>query len=252
MKYPALCLGVALISSLGAVSAYGQGGRGGAPQAPQTAQAGSPFDMTGYWVAMVTEDWRFRMITPLKGDYLGVPLNAEGRRVASTWDPAKDEAAGEQCRSYGAPNIMRVPERLHITWQDDQAMIVETDAGSQKRVFYFGAPQGQGGDWQGVSKATWEFQGRGGRGRGPQGGTLKVVTTKLKPGYIRKNGVPYSANAVVTEYYDRVIESNGDIYLVITTTVDDPMYLTQPFMTSTSFRKQADASGWSPAPCTAK
>ena len=261
----ALFLGVVLIPCLAPISVYGQGrgGRGGPSQQPQTAKAAAPFDMTGYWVAMVTEDWRFRMVTPLKGEYLGVPLNAEGRRVADSWDPAKDEAAGEQCKSYGAANVMRVPERLRITWQDDQTMKMETDTGSQTRVFYFGAPLGQGGDWQGVSKAAWEFDaGFGTRAAAAdrafgsqgmtQGGSLRVVTTNLKPGYLRKNGIPYSANAVVTEYYDRVATRNGDIYLVVTTAVEDPMYLAQTYMTATSFRKQADASGWNPVPCTAR
>src|ERR1022692_2476946 len=96
---------------------------------------------------------------------------------------------GEQCRSYGAPNIMRMPGRVHITWQDDETLKLETDAGTQTRVFYFGAPQGQGEGWQGVSKASWEFV-RGGRGRAPSGGSLKVITTKIKPGYLRKNSVP--------------------------------------------------------------
>ena len=104
MKYRALLLGLMLAASPATNSAFGQGGRGGAPQVPQTARARAAFDMTGYWVAMVTEDWRFRMIAPVKGDYLGIPLNAEGRRIADTWDPAKDEAAGEQCKSYGAPS----------------------------------------------------------------------------------------------------------------------------------------------------
>src|SRR5437660_342169 len=243
--------------------AYGQGTRGAAPQPAPTAKARAAFDMTGYWVSMVTEDWRFRMITPPKGDYQGVPLNEEGRRTAERWDPTRDEAAGEQCKSYGAANIMRVPERLHITWDNDQTLKLETDAGTQTRLFYFGAPPAQGGTWQGVSKASWEFdagfgfraeqfdRGFGTRGR-PPGGTLKVVTTKLKPGYLRKNGVPYSANAAVAEYYDRVTEPNGDVYLVVTTTVEDPVYLAQPYMTSTSFRKQADAARWNPTPCTSR
>jgi len=254
---------IALMGSLATPGGYAQGARGGAPQPPPTAKVRAPFDMTGYWVSMVTEDWRFRMITPLKGEYLGVPLNDEGRRVADRWDPAKDEAAGEQCKSYGAANIMRVPERLRITWQNDQTLKVETDAGTQTRLFYFGTPQGEGGDWQGISKASWELDAGFGlpaerfdRGFGtqvrPQGGALKIVTTRLRPGYLRKNGIPYSANAVVTEYFDRVTEPNGDVYLVLTTTVDDPTYLSQPYMTSTSFRKQADAARWNPTPCTSR
>lgn len=261
-------VGIALLSSLSTASAYGQGRGGGrrnaaGPPPPPTAQAGAAFDMTGYWLAVVTEDWRFRMVTPPKGDYLGVPLNAEARKIADGWDPAADEAAGLQCKSYGAANIMRVPERLHVTWQDDQTMKMETDAGTQTRVFYFGAPQGQGGNWQGVSKAVWDatpgfgadptkFDPRFGSLSKITGGSLKVVTTKLKPGYLRKNGIPYSGEATVTEYYDRVTTRNGDVYLVVTTAVDDPMYLRQPYQTSTSFRKQADASGWNPSPCVSR
>ena len=258
-----LFAGTALTVALVTAGAYGQGTRGAAPQPPPTAKARAPFDMTGYWVSMVTEDWRFRMITPPKGDYLGVPLNQEARSIADRWDPAKDEAAGEQCKSYGAANIMRVPARLHITWENDQTLKLETDAGMQTRLFYFGTPQGQGGTWQGISKASWEFDAGFGlpaerfdRGFGtqvrPQGGTMKAVTTRLRPGYLRKNGIPYSAEAVVTEYFDRVTEPNGDVYLVVTMTVEDPMYLSQPYMTSTSLRKQADAARWNPTPCTSR
>src|SRR5947209_8528322 len=110
-------------AALAAATALAQvppGGRGGAPQPPRTAKAAALYDITGYWASVVTEDWRFRMVTPPKGDYTGVALNPEGRKVADTWDPSKDEAAGEQCRSYGAPAILRVPGRLHITWQDDE------------------------------------------------------------------------------------------------------------------------------------
>jgi len=224
-----------------------QGGRG-----PATPQAAAPIDLTGYWVSVVTEDWRYRMVTPAKGDYGSVPMNAEARKAADAWDPAKDDSAGNQCKSYGAAAVMRVPGRVHITWQDDNTMKVELDAGTQTRVFHFnGSPAGPGGDWQGVSNASWEIIG-GGRGGPVRGGSLKVVTTKLKPGYLRKNGVPYSANAVLTEYYDRTNEPNGDSWLVVTTIVDDPMYLNQPFITSTHFKKQADASGWNPTPCASR
>ena len=263
MRRFVLFAGTALTVALVTAGAYGQGARGAVPQPLPTAKARAPFDMTGYWVSMVTEDWRFRMITPPKGDYLGVPLNQEARSIADRWDPAKDEAAGEQCKSYGAANIMRVPARLHITWENDQTLKLETDAGMQTRLFYFGTPQGQGGTWQGISKASWEFDAGFGlpaerfdRGFGtqvrPQGGTMKVVTTRVRPGYLRKNGIPYSAEAVVTEYFDRVTEPNGDVYLVVTMTVEDPMYLSQPYMTSTSLRKQADAARWNPTPCTSR
>src|SRR5947209_5605188 len=84
-----------------------------------TPRSSAPVDLTGYWVSVVTEDWLYRMVTPAKGDYSSVPLNAEGRKTADAWDPSKDEAAGNQCKAYGAPALLRIPGRLHITWQDD-------------------------------------------------------------------------------------------------------------------------------------
>lgn len=246
----------------GNLHAQGRGGRGGAAQVPQTAQAAAPIDLTGYWVSLVTEDWRYRELTAPKGDFVGVPLNPEGRKVAAMWDPAKDEASGEQCKGYGAPGVMRLPTRLHITWQDDQTLKIEADNGTQTRLFYFGAPAGQGGDWQGVSQASWEYLptqvvstdgARAGIGRVDRtAGSLKVVTTKLKPGYLRKNGIPYSANATITEYFDRVAEPDGDVHLVDTLVVEDPMYLAQPYLMSAHFKKQADATGWNPTPCTVR
>jgi hypothetical protein len=196
---------------------------------------------------------------PNKGDYAGVPLNPEGRRVADTWDPAKDEAAGLQCKAYGAAGIMRFPGRFRVTWQNDQTLKIETDAGKQTRIFHFGSTPAEGGDWQGVSRAQWEFNGpglgfaiAGGGSRGPQPGSLKVTTANFRSGYIRRNGVPYSSGAKLTEYYDLIKEANGDTYLVLTSTLEDPMYLTEPMITAAHFKKQADAAGWNPTPCTAR
>ena len=245
---PFLMVAVAL--SLAPVGLNAQAGRG-APAAPANAKAAAPVDLTGQWVAVVTEDWRYRMVTPAKGDYASVPLNADGRKMADTWDPAKDEAAGNQCKSYGAAAVMRVPGRVRISWADDETMKVETDAGTQTRMFYFKDPKSPGGDLQGQSQASWDIIG-GGRGGPVRGGSLKVVTTKLKAGYLRKNGVPYSDKTVLTEYYDRTNEPNGDSWLVVTTVVDDPTYLNQPFITSTHFKKQNDQSGWNPNACTAR
>ncbi len=206
--------------------------------------------MTGYWVSVVTEDWKFRMVTPPKGNSAGVPLNAAGRKIVDAWDPAKDEAAGNQCRSYGAAGLMRVPGRLHITWENDTTLRIDTDAGTQTRLFRFNGEPDAPPSLQGFSRAEWEAATTG-RGQ-PKAGNLKVVTTHLLPGYLRKNGVPYSANTVLTEYYDRITAENGDEWLVVSTEVKDPDYLSSPFITSTHFKKQADAKGWSPEPCSAK
>ena len=195
------------------------------------------------------------MITPPKGDFSGVPLNPEGRRVAAAWDPATD--SGDACRFYGAPAIMRVPGRLHITWQDDNTLKVETDAGTQTRLFNFSPKQGEPGPptWQGSSTAQWEkpeSAGRVGFETPPQGGGLKVVTTNLRAGLLRRNGVPYSENAILTEYFDvGALPGVGDL-LVVTTILNDPKYLTQMFQINTNFRKETDGSKWDPMPCSAK
>lgn len=234
------------------------------PQSPKSGKAAAPVDLTGNWVSIVTEDWRWRMVTPLKGDAASVPINAAGRKLVDAWDPAKDEAAGLQCKAYGAPAIMRVPGRLHITWRDDNTLKVETDAGTQTRLFHFGgAPPAAGApSWQGYSAARWEPgvppppAGVGGLGLEPRQGarsrSLEVITTQLRAGYLRKNGVPYSDRTTLTEYYDRFTEPNGDEWFTVTTIVQDPVYLAIPFVTSTDFKREPDASRWHPTPCSAR
>jgi len=236
----------------------GRGGAGGARGAAPTPQASAIFDMTGYWVSVVTEDWRYRMVTPPKGSFLGVPISGAGRAVANAWDPAKDEAAGQQCKSYGAAAIMRVPGRFHITWDNPTTMKIEADSGTQTRILHFGgsaqgsaAPADTQPSWQGYSVAEWEPFAGAARGA-PRTGDLKVTTTHMLPGYLRKNGVPYSADAQLTEWFDRITAANGDTWLVVTTQVIDPMYLTMPFVTTTHFEKQTDSTGFSPSACEAK
>ena len=241
----------------GASAARAQGRGDSKP--PATAKAAAVIDLTGYWVAIVNEDWRWRMMTPAKGDYSSLPLNAEGHRVADTWDPEKDERDGNQCRAYGAGNIMRIPERLHITWADDNTLQMDTDAGMQKRLFHFNGPKWQGGplQWQGDSVARWEKQVQfggdaayGGPSPG-KGGDMEVITTHMRPGYLRKNGVPYSENAVLTEYYNVFYPEGpqGTVYLTVTSAVDDPKYLSETFVTSGQFRREPDGSKWDPTPC---
>lgn len=211
--------------------------------AASTAKAASPVDFTGYWVAYVSEDWRFRMVTPRKGDYQNVPMTEQALKVANAWDPADDEASGNQCRSYGAGAIMRLAARFHITWQDDNTLRVDSDAGEQTRLLHFSAVPSQPGErsWQGYSRADWE-----------KPASLKVVTNNLRPGYLRKNGVPYSENAVVTEYFDLAPLPDGGQVMLVTTIVDDPQYLREPFIVSSQFKQEANGSKWDPMPCTAR
>jgi len=203
------------------------------------------------------------MVTPLKGDAASIPTNAEARKVIDAWDPASDEAAGLQCKAYGAPAIMRVPGRLHISWQDETTLKIETDAGQQTRLFHFGGQVAHGAapTWQGYSTALWEGSapivnppvpfGLGPR-LGARSRSLEVTTTQLRAGYLRKNGVPYSDKAVLKEYYDIFSEPNADTWLMVMTVVEDPTYLAVPFVTTSHFKKLADASGWDPQPFTAR
>jgi len=273
--------GVALLSGLllgGSAAVLAQR----APTPPELPRASAPIDLTGYWVAVVSEDWRHRMTTPRKGDFESVPLNAEGRRVANTWNLDTDNAAGEQCKAFGVGGIMRQPGRLHITWADDYAMKVEFDAGTQTRLLQFRVVPTLLGEktWQGISVARWikppgagsgpvraqignnagpVLAGGGGRGQrgGPaptaalnEGGSIEVTTVNFRTGYLRKNGVPYSDAAKITEYFHRLPAApNGDAWLHVVTIVDDPQYLNEPFYTSTMFKREASGAKWHPTDC---
>jgi hypothetical protein len=154
---------------------------------------------------------------------------------------------------------MRMPGRIRISWDNDTTLKVETEAGTQTRLFVFG-PQPAAQDaslasrektWQGVSAANWQFAG-GGRGRGgaaPRQGSLRVVTRGMRPGYVQRNGVPYSENAVVTEFFNRANETSGDSWLIVTTTIEDPRYLAARWTRSSHFKKVADGSAFNPLPC---
>jgi hypothetical protein len=241
------------------------GGRGGPPAPPRSARESAPVDFTGQWVSVVTEDWRWRMLTPAKGDFAGVPLNAAARKLGLAWDPAKDEAEGNQCKAYGAPGLMRMPGRVRFSWQDDNTLRLDADSGTQTRLLRFGGarPSNEPASWQGYSAANWEGIVRGpgtpefapvalNPREGTRGRALEVVTTNLRPGYLRKNGVPYGANTRLREYFSLSRQPNGDTWFVVTTIVEDPESLTTPFVTSTDFKKQTDTSGWNPTPCTAR
>jgi hypothetical protein len=233
----------------GGAAQGGGRGRGAGPAQPQTPKAAAPIDLTGYWVSIVTEDWRYRMVTPALGDYQGVPMTPAARAIADTWDPAKEAASGEPCKAYGAPAILRVPGRLHITWQDDQTLKMETDAGQQTRTFHFGnwkAPAGGPHTIQGDSVAVWE-----GGGRGASDGAMKVETTNLKAGFLRKNGVPYSDNTTLSEYYEVITEPSGTPLLVVTISTTDPMYLRQTFVITSHFKKEPNDAKWHPSACSA-
>ena len=212
----------------------------------RAARDRAPIDLTGYWVSYVTENWRYRMVTPAKGEYRRIPSSRAAVPIINAWDPAADERAGNQCKSYGAGAVMSVPERLHITWQDADTLKIETDAGTQTRLFRFApaasaTPSAVPRSWQGESAATWE--------PAAGGGSLRVVTSNLRAGYLRKNGVPYSERATVTEHFDVAPLAGDGRLLLVTTIVEDPVYLTAPYVVSPHFKKEPDGSKWDPTPC---
>jgi hypothetical protein len=192
-----------------------------------------------------------------------VPLNDEAKRIADTWMPPHD--GRDACEAYGAPAIMRIPGRVRMSWQAGGTELqVQTDAGEQTRVLHFGGapPRGPAG-WQGYSVASWEYargfdpvvpQTAGARQSQAEqaraaGGTLKVVTTNLRPGLLRKNGVPFSEQTTVTEYFEIEPDPRGTPWFVVTTVVSDPKYLLKEYITSSNFKKEPDGSKWHPTPC---
>lgn len=294
MRRLGLAVTLACVAGLVTLGAQGRGGG-----APQTARAMAPFDLAGYWTAVVTEDWHVRMLTAPRGDFgvgapgvienpgqglLGVgpnpsarsniPYNVAGAQAAMKWDPARDEADGNACKAYGAPGIMRQPTHLRIAWQDDSTLRLEADAGTQTRLFRFGPPADPGRmdysnatyfppqpvkrepppgtelSWQGYSIATWTIVPAAGLVE--RGGSLKVVTTRLRPGYYWRNGMPYTANAVLTEYFRPMTLPDKSQWIRLTQIVEDPEYLTQPWVVNYAFRKLPDGSRWNPTPCSAK
>ena len=214
----------------------------GSPSARESA----PIDLTGYWVSYVTENWRYRMVTPAKGEYRRIPASPAAVPIINAWNPADDDREGVQCKSYGAGAIMSVPARLHITWQDADTLRVDIDAGTQTRLLRFSqrASTATKPSWQGESAARWQPV-----AAPDKGGSLHVVTSNLRAGYLRKNGVPYSDRATVTEDFDVAPLPDGGQLLLITTTVEDPVYLMAPYVTSPHFKKEPDGSKWDPTPC---
>ena len=261
------CL-VALAASMLVAGQRATAQQAAARAAEPTPRALAPIDLTGYWVSIVSEDWRWRMLTPPKGDISSVPVNAEGRRATEAWDYEREQTEANACKPFGVGGLTRLPGRLHITWQDDRTLKLEFDAGTQTRALHFGAaPPSPAPTWQGDSTAAWEFAGgletdrngiptataagRGARPRpdAPRGGSLRVTTSNFRPGFLRKNGVPYSEKAKIEEYFDRITYPDGDTILLVRTVVDDPVYLQLPFITSTNFRLERDGSKWHPTPC---
>ena len=265
----AATLAVIGMNDPGPLFAQGRGRGGGPPAGP--ARTTAPVDLAGTWVSVVTEDWRWRMVTPAKGangqaDIGSIPGTQAARQAANAWDPAKEGS----CEAYGVGGLMRIPARFRISWQDDNTLKIESDAGQQTRLLRFappGAPapaaSGQPRTLQGHSIAVWQRSGGAldafgpdvapeSAGRGappPRWGSLRVTTSDMLPGWLSRNGVPYSQNMTMTEYFTRISTRDAGDWLVITTVIEDPQYLNGQWITSTNFKKEPNEAKWAPAPC---
>jgi len=211
-------------------------------------------DITGQWVAVVNEDWRWRMITPPIGDTASLPVNERARAAAAAWDVERDRAEGALCKAFAGPGLMRQPTRIRIEWEDDDTLKLEFDAGRQVRRFEFASPPPAERSLQGYSAAQWfrQPQSRGVFGaRTPsEGGSLVVRTTQLTGGYLRPNGVPFSEHAAVKEFFHTfTLPGDAGTWLVVTAVVADPEYLTTELILSSQFKKEASRAAWNPRPC---
>jgi hypothetical protein len=236
---------------------------------PPTAKAEAPIDLTGYWVSVVTQDWLYRMVVPAKGEYMGVPMSLAAKQFADGWSPAADIAAGQQCKAYGAGAVMRIPERIHVKWADDQTLRMDTDAGMQTRLLRFAASPADmaaAPSLQGLSTASWVFSSgpNGGNGdpalRGPGAlptaaqikahqGWLKVETSHVLPGYLRKNGIPYGTQMHMLEYWQQYKGPDGRDWLFIASEIDDPQFLQSAYDVTPILRREPDGNKFNPTPC---
>ena len=249
---------IVVMAALVTVSAQGRGAAHRRGRLYASAP-GALFDITGYWVSLVTEDWRYRQFTPAKGDYVSIPSTRRDARSPTRGIPPRDEAAGEQCKAYGAAGVMRLPTRLHITWQDDRTPEARGRQRHADANVRLRQPQGSNGTLQGVSLASWD-QPRAVRvadpepGRSHREGRLpgKVVTDEHEARIPAQERRAVQRRCRADEYHDRFDVPGGESLLMVTAELVDPEYLTTPYWTSTHFKRQNDAAGWRPTPCSAR
>jgi hypothetical protein len=191
--------------------------------APASAQS----FLNGDWVGLFHEDQPERGPGPELGDYLGLPINAAARQFADSWDASRLTLPEHQCRAHVSPYIYRGPIRVRISEERDPATqdvvavkhFLSTYA--QERTIWLDGrphpPDNAPHTWMGFSTGEW------------QGDVLKVTTTHLKQGWHRRNGVPMSARAKMTEYFFR----HGTVLTQLSIT-DDPVFLEEPLVKTTN------------------
>jgi len=185
-------------------------------------------DFAGEWQPVFHEDQPERGPGPEIGDYLGLPINEAARLRGDSWDASLLTVPEHQCKPHPSDYGMRGPANTRI-WKEVDAATQQLIAlhthiswqAPERTIWMDGRPhppEFAAHTWQGFSTGKWE------------GNVLTITTTHLKNGWIRRNGIPRSANAVVTEHWAR----HGD-HLMWMVVINDPTYLTEPFVRTTDF-----------------
>ena len=197
--------------------------------------------MTGQWVAVVNEDWRWRMVTPPVGDTASLPLNERGRAAAAAWDLERDKAEGNLCKAFAGPGLSGNPRASGSTGRMADSLRLEFDAGRQVRLFEF-AP---GPSAERSLRDTPKRSGFVGRSRAAcsasahrQRRIARRAHDAARGGYLRPNGVPFSERATVKEFFSTfTLPGDAGAWLIVTTVVTDPEYLTTELVISRSSRR---------------
>lgn len=184
-------------------------------------------DFSGEWAPRFHEDQPERVPGPELGDYLGLPINDAARLRADSWEGSMLTLPEWQCRPHSADYIWRGPSNLTITKEENPltreivAFHAEWLRSIDNPIYLDGRPRPDPDAlhaWGGFATGTWE------------GDMLTITVTNLKEGYIRRNGLPRSSEATVTEHWVR----HGD-FLTVTVIVNDPLYLSEPFIRTTDY-----------------
>ena len=184
-----------------------------------------------------------------------MPLNPAGRKIADAWDLDADRTRGELCKAFGPPALIRQPGRMRIRWESDDTLLLEFDAGTQTRRFHFGSARAQAGRHRcratrrPMVPAAAESRHFRPRRCASDWRVARGRDDESHAGYLRPNGVPYSERTVVKEFFDSFTLPEDGTWLIVTTVVADPDYLTQEFVLSSQFKKETDLSKWNPRPC---
>jgi hypothetical protein len=198
-------------------------------------------DISGEWAPRFHEDQPERIPGPEIGDYLGLPINDAARLRGDSWDASLLTLPEHQCKPHPSDYGIRGPANLRV-WKEidtptQQLLAYHTHISWQapeRTIWMDGRPHPPdyvAYTWQGFSTGKWE------------GDMLTITTDHLKMGWIRRNGIPRSSKAVITEHWIR-----HDNYLTVATIVNDPLYLTEPFIRTTDFVFDPDQQ-IAPYPC---